>query len=470
MSNFIGIDLGATFIKGALFDVNKLEISNITKYSSPQPKIISKKPLFLRFETNPNLYEKIIRKIISKYLQISNDVAGIVFSTQMHGMVLMDSKFNPLTNFIGWQDERLLEKSTDRSLIWADILHSRIRNVNSSSTGIKLKSGLMGSTLFWLKENKMLDKYKNAKALFLGDYIAIRLSKGEAVTDATNACSSGLFDVKENRWDVNILKKIGIDISYMPAIVTTGTKVGYVKTQKRKIPIFVSVGDLQSTVLGSFIKKRDICINIGTGSQISLVSTKFDTGDYDIRSYFDNEFLYTITHIPAGRALNVLVKFIAGIGNTVYDVNNKVDLWKKLSNLIESRKESNGLKSNITFFKNNFTGVISGNFTNITEDNWTVENMFVSALESIAGNFKIVYNRLQKGRNINKITFSGGLARKLPLLRNLIKEKLNKKSYLAPYKEETLTGLFIISLFIERGFKNIKEASLYCKKHHVKYR
>lgn len=472
MSCFIGIDLGASFVKGALFDIDKLEISNIIKFSSPQPKIYSKEPPFLRFETNPSSYEKIVKQLINRYLKQVDDIRGIVFSTQMHGMVLIDSKFAPITTFIGWQDERLLEKSPIKSKTWADLFNSRIKDVDYSLTGIKLKSGLMGSTLFWLKENGVLGKYKDAKALFLGDYIAARLSKGAAFVDPTNACGSGVFDVKKGKWSNNILAKTGIDISYMPITVPTGTITGYMKILNSEIPIYVSVGDLQSAVLGSFVKstKKDVGINIGTGSQVSLISTKFNKGNYDIRSYFDNEYLYTVTNIPAGRSLNVLIKFIEDIGHKIFNANKKVDVWTKIGKILKNQDRSNNLKAGLTFFKNNFTGLETGSFTNITEDNWTLANMFISAFECMAANYKIAYDRLRKNNSKGRIIFSGGLARKFPLLRIITKEKLKKESCLAPYDEEALIGLFIISLFIAKKFKNIGEASLYCKNHNIVYK
>lgn len=473
MSYFIGIDIGASFIKGALFNIDKLEISDITKYPSPQPKVFSKQPPFLRFETNPDLYEELTKKLINTYLKAFRNIEGIVFSAQMHGMILVNLKLIPITPFIGWQDERLLEKPSVKSKTWIELTHNRLKRINTSSTGIKLKSGLMGSTLFWLKENNILQKHKKAKAMFLGDYVAMKLSNGKAFVDITNACSSGIFDVNKKGWNINILNALGINNSYLSEVVPLGTPIGYKKFLNKQVPLFVSVGDLQSAVLGSLagvINKNTVNINIGTGSQVSFVSSKFNKGNYDIRSYFDNEYLHTITHIPAGRALNVLIKFIENIGYKIFDVNQKIDLWAKIDNLLKNSEKGNGLKADITFFKNNFTEITKGSFTNITEDNWTLENMFVSSLENMAENYQIAYKKLRGNKHYDRIIFSGGLARKLPLLRSLIKNRLKKETNLAPYKEETLTGLFIIALSIKRGLKKVKEASLYCKKYGITYK
>ena len=58
MSKFVGIDIGASFIKGAIFDLDKLTVKKITKFPTPKPqKNISKKQSFhVRFEIDGKDY------------------------------------------------------------------------------------------------------------------------------------------------------------------------------------------------------------------------------------------------------------------------------------------------------------------------------------------------------------------------------------------------------------------------------
>jgi len=467
MGYFIGIDLGASFIKSALFDLEKLEIKNIVKYDTPTPVSSKNNNLNNRFEVDPDHYEKTIRKIIKKLLNSESNIDGIVFSTQMHGMVLVNHNLNPITPFIGWQDERLLEKFSNNRT-WLDLLNEKLKNVDKSNTGILFRSGLMGSTLFWLKENGFFEKHKNLKALFLGDYIAAKLTNGKILVHTTNACGSGLFDVEKNHWNRNIIKKLRLNENCLPQISNTLDIVGYVKHKKKEIPVFVSVGDLQATVLGTLInqgKNRSISINIGTGSQMSFVSSVFNQGNYDIRSYFDNNYLYTITFIPAGRALNVITRFIEGIGDKIFNV--KGDAWSKLINLVSVRKDSNNIKGDISFFENSISTKKSGYFMNITEKNFTIENLFFSALENMAENFLVAYKRLG-AKKTDRIIISGGLIRKIKILKVLLEKKINKKILFAPFEEEALAGLLILSLVCSGKFTSINEASLFVKERKIK--
>lgn len=452
MSLFIGIDIGASFIKGAILDSENLKILNVVK--SPTPIATG-----LRFEIKGQKYVEIVRDLINELIKRSkNKIAGIVFSSQMHGMILVDSNLDEITPFIGWQDGRILEKAGPGSKTWLDLIDKRLDGIDTDDTGIKMRSGLMGTTLFWLKENGTLKKNKKVSALFLGDYVTAKLTNGKLLADATQACGSGIYDVKNGRWDKKILEALGLRIENLPEIVSAGTKIGDYKYNKTNLPVYVSIGDLQAAVLGSLVgfrKQNEISINVGTGSQVSYVDKIFKRGDYEIRSYFDNLYLNTITHLPAGRALNVLIKLIEEIGK-------ERDIWKNINQLTKDKKSSNGLKVSISFFKNNASNKSTGRISNITEHNLTVENIFYSAYDNMADNYFDAYKKLVKKPNReDRIICSGGLIRKSKLLQKLIKEKFNTKINQAPLEEETLAGLMILSMICKKQFKTITHAVSY---------
>jgi sugar (pentulose or hexulose) kinase len=467
---FIGIDIGASFIKGGLLDLEELIVKKVVKYPSPISEVKSPDRKHPRFEVNCDLYEQSVRKIIDEFLTLREDVGGIVFCTQMHGMVLVDRNLNQITPFIGWQDDRLNEKMANNKT-WFDLLNEKLKNIDLVKTGIKYRSGLMGGTLFWLSENGVLKKNKESKALFLGDYIAAKITNGRQLVHSTNACGSGLYNTEKNKWDEKILNALNINKSYLPEVVPTGSIVGYFKNNGVQIPVYISSGDLQTAILGSQIgleKERDFCINIGTGSQVSFISNEFNSGNYDIRSYFDDTYLNTITFIPGGRALNTVIGFIEGIGSRIYDKKN-VDVWGKLVKLIDSKKDSEGVIADVSYYVNSITQCEGGSFTNILENNWTVENMFFSAVERMADNYLVAYRRMEKSNKKYNIVCAGGLIRKLEKLHYLLEKKFERKISLAKYEEETLAGLFIISLVCSGKFSTAKDASIFLQKNNLKF-
>lgn len=471
MSIFIGVDIGASFIKGALLNLDNLSINHITKFPAPTIVVTKQKSTspFLRYEINADRHVHLTEQIIKTLLSNAHgNVDGIVFSSQMHGMVLVNYDHRPLTPFIGWQDERSLEVFNVNGKTWMDMFKEKVKDVDTTNTGITLRAGLSGLTMFWLAQQGMLRKYPRSQMMFLGDYVAVALTGGKHIAHPSHACGSALFNVKNNQWDHSILKVLGIEVANMPFVVKTGEVVGNYQHQRRSIPIYVSVGDLQAAVAGGLLVKQQLSINIGTGSQASFIEGEFHAGAYDIRSYFDNQFLYTVTHIPAGRALNVVVNFLSDIGEKFFTQRRKDDIWRELVELVKKKEGSDGVLARITFFKNNTPGFDSGFWQGITEKNWTVENMFYAALENMAENYWAAVQRFGNKRKFKEIVLSGGLVRKALALQRVIKDRFGLKTKMAESEEETLTGLLLVSLVCVEYTSTVSESSELCRKKRIK--
>lgn len=474
MTKYIGIDIGASFVKGALFDLNSGTISKITKYISPTNQLLKNKFKNSRFEVDGDLYLKQVKRILHLLLKSKHGIAGIVLSSQMHGCIVVDSNKKPVTPFIGWQDERALDIGLhDESYL--NVMHKILPEEFIHKTGVMLRPGLMSVSLFWLNEQGFFKKNKNkdVKSLFLGDFIALSLTKGDCVVESTHACGSGLFDVQKKDWHQGILNLLGLDQRILPTIVPTGTPIGFLSIQRSRIPIYVSVGDLQTAVLGSLVSASatsDLSINIGTGSQVSVVCDRFSIGNHDLRSFFDGKFLKTVAFLPAGRALNVIIHFVEQLLFQITTNKKSIDVWKYITNAISKKDNTNDLQCSISFFKNNATASSVGSILGITEGNFTIENIFFAALENMANNYFNAYQRIRRSTNMSdKIILSGGLPRKIGMLKTIISKKFNKRVELAPYEEETLTGLFILSLYCNKQFPSVLDAMKFVKKNGVRF-
>lgn len=71
------------------------------------------------------------------------------------------------------------------------------------------------------------------------------------------------------------------------------------------LKVFTPVGDQQASLLGVNLEEDEIALNIGTGGQVAMRSAvaKHDV-NIQIRPYWNDEFLLTLTHRPAGRIVN----------------------------------------------------------------------------------------------------------------------------------------------------------------------
>ena len=97
-----------------------------------------------------------------------------------------------------------------------------------------------------------------AQTLLLGahDYISWRLC-GARATDYTTAATTGLLDLRNNCWDEETLRTLGLDPALLPALSRAGVQAGVVSDEAAQAtglpagtPVFQGVGDLGATTVG----------------------------------------------------------------------------------------------------------------------------------------------------------------------------------------------------------------------------
>src|SRR6185295_18972949 len=117
------------------------------------------------------------------------------------------------------------------------------------------------------------------------------------------AAAFGALDLSTGRWHEEVIGKLGLESLRWPEVRASGAVVG----KWRGAPCFTAVGDQQCALAGALLAERELSVNIGTGSQVAILSDSAMAGPHQTRPYFGGRFLRTITHIPAGRALSALL-------------------------------------------------------------------------------------------------------------------------------------------------------------------
>ena len=181
---FIGIDLGTSAVKLLLMDESgaiKNIVSKEYPLSFPKPGWSEQSPY--------DWYEKTIEglgELIEGYDK--NDVKGISFGGQMHGLVVLDENDEVIRPAILWNDGRTGEE--------VDYLNNDIGKARLTElTGNIAFAGFTAPKILWMKKNEP-DKFARIKKIMLPkDYIAYRLS-GTFCTDYSDASGMLLLDVK----------------------------------------------------------------------------------------------------------------------------------------------------------------------------------------------------------------------------------------------------------------------------------
>ncbi|HSR10318.1 MAG TPA: hypothetical protein VLS90_02660, partial [Thermodesulfobacteriota bacterium] len=289
----------------------------------------------------------------------------------------------------------------------------------------------------------------NAYAATLPDFVLSRLCGAAPVTHASNAV--GAIDVLTGSWNRKLFDRLGFGKLLWPDIREVDETAGEIRGLG--LPCYPAVGDHSCALAGVLLEKGELSLNISTGSQVSMRSETADPGDYQTTPFFDGRFLHRISNLPAGRALDALLRLLTELPRA--QGFDPADPWPYISRAAAGIEETR-LKANLTFFPTPLGD--AGSLSNITEENLTVGDLFRAAFTNMAENFYTAAAHLSPGRDWTRLVFSGGLAQRLDLLRDLILEKFRCPYRVGPFAEDTLNGLLVLALFASGRTKSVEAA------------
>lgn len=453
----IGIDLGSSFIKGAVLNLDTLEIGHIERLPFPEP-IRGLNPTFREFD--PNQIMAATRSLLNRLLHHAPEAAGLVMCSQLHGMVLTTPAGLALSNAINWQDQRALQPFAKSPGSYFDEVNRRMTPEERRQLGNEPRPGVPLCYLFWLSENRLLPAEPSVVTP-LPNFVISNLCGCPPTLDLTNAFAHGALNVETMNWHRSVIEKLGLDCVHWPVIIPQGAIAGEFRVGGRRIPVFAPVGDYHCSQVGAFLDEGELSINISTGSAVIQLARGCEFGDFQTRPWFDGRFLKTITHIPGGRALNALVHLLGqlAVGHGL----ELPDSWDYI--LAEAGKvSSNDLRVNPAFYYSAMGD--RGAITNVREDNLTVGHLFQAAFTGMADNYAQCAARISPEKKWTHLVFSGGVALRIALLRQLICERLGQAHRLAASEEDTLLGLLVLSLAFCGQCRSVMDAIAFVRNRH----
>jgi sugar (pentulose or hexulose) kinase len=194
------------------------------------------------------------------------EVNVIACSGARQTFVPVTAKGDPIGKGILWSDHRAAAEAR----VLAECMGGD--DINRARTGIPLDAGAVAAKLAWLAEHEpgRLD----AADIILSprDLVVFRMTD-QAVTDATFASRSGLYD-----FDGNAVRELaGPALGKLPSVVAPDTVVGHLKPVpgaelglRPGIPVVIGAGDRQCEVLGSGASEDHPMVSWGTTGNVSV--------------------------------------------------------------------------------------------------------------------------------------------------------------------------------------------------------
>jgi glycerol kinase len=208
-----------------------------------------------------------------------SQIAAIGITNQRETTLLWEKATGkPVYNAIVWQCRRSAE-------ICQELKAMGLSETVKEKTGLLLDPYFSGTKLMWLfNENPELRQRAEKGELMFGtvdSWLIYRLT-GEHKTDPTNASRTLLFNIKEGRWDEELLRLFKIPESILPRVQASSSEFG--RTRKElfgvEIPVTGCAGDQQAALFGHACFEPGMAKNTyGTGC-----FTLMNTGAFPVES------------------------------------------------------------------------------------------------------------------------------------------------------------------------------------------
>ena len=274
---YIGVDLGTSAVKLLLMDGE----GKIQKIVSREYPIYFPNPGWS--EQNPEDWftqtMEGIRELVAE--ADKEQVAGISFGGQMHGLVILDEHDEVIRPAILWNDGRTTEE--------CDYLNNEIGKDKLSAYTANISfTGFTAPKILWVK-NKEPENFARIKKIMLPkDYIAYKLT-GVHCTDVSDASGMLLFDVKNRCWSKEMCEICGVKEEQLAKIYESYETVGTVLPEIAKelgisenVKVAAGGGDNAAAAVGTGTVGDGMCnISLGTSGTIFISSDKFGVDKFN---------------------------------------------------------------------------------------------------------------------------------------------------------------------------------------------
>ena len=426
---FIGIDLGTSAVKLLLMNeegVIKKSVSREYPLSFPKPGWSEQKPEDWYRGTEDGLKE--LLEGIAK-----DEVKGIGFGGQMHGLVVLDEEDRVIRPTILWNDGRTAKETEYLNRV---IGKSKL----SDYTANIAFAGFTAPKLLWMRENEPENFNRISKIMLPKDYIAYRLT-GVHSTDPSDASGTLLFDVENRCWSKEMMDICDITEDQLPTVFESYEVVGTLKEEiaeefglGRDVKVVAGAGDNAAAAVGTGTVGDGRCnVSLGTSGTIFISSHRFGVDK--------NNALHSFAHADGNYHLMGVVLSAASCNKWWME-----DILKT-KNFTKEQEGIENLGGNRVYFLPYLMGERSphndpnarGTFIGMSMET-SREDMTLAMMEGVAFAIRDSYEISKSlGINVKRTMMCGGGA-KSPLWREILANVLDLKVDIPAVEEGPALG------------------------------
>ncbi|MCM0582474.1 xylulokinase [Weissella diestrammenae] len=448
----LGVDLGTSAVKVSAVDRSgQIVAQESFDYPLSQPK-----PGYS--EQNPEDWVNgttvaIVKLILNDGLK-AEDIKGISYSGQMHGLVLLDENKQVLRPAILWNDTRTTPQTKEIAETLGDEFIQVTRN--------KALEGFTLPKILWVKENEPEIFAQASTFVTPKDYVRYRMT-GKLAMEISDAAGTVAMDVAAGTWSKEIQEAFDLPASFFPEIIQGIDYAGNISQSyalfsglTTETKVFGGAADNAAGAIGSAILKPNmVWSSIGTSGVVLKYEDNADV-DYQGKIHFfnhaiPNKFYSMGVTLSAGHSLNWFKSTFAP----------EEDFTPFVATASKSSVGANGLL---------FTPYIVGERTPYADgdirgawigiDSMHKRHDFVrSVLEGIIFSFKDIFEIYENaGAKFDTVIASGGGA-KSPLWLQIQADIFNKKVVVLENEQGPGMGAAILAAVGLGWFASVQDAA-----------
>ena len=214
MKAFLGIDLGTTNLKAALYDEDLRLLD-----SESFPVEYDREGGFVEFDAD-DCFEKMIDMLAALLKRRGvTRLGGMALTGQAETLLLLDGDGRPVCRAISWMDERSQEECAGLS---EKLDPAKVESVTGQ---LSMLPTWPATKLLWLRKHRPEAFRRARKFALLKDYVVLRLT-GRLLADMSIATFSLWFDIYNKAYWPEMLELLGIDEGQLAPLTEPCTVAG----------------------------------------------------------------------------------------------------------------------------------------------------------------------------------------------------------------------------------------------------
>ncbi|MGQ9558609.1 MAG: glycerol kinase GlpK [Desulfurispora sp.] len=262
----LALDQGTTSCRAILFDKD----SNIVGVAQKEFTQIYPKAGWVEHNAEEiwSTQYGVIAEVVAKTRVSPEEIAAIGITNQRETTVVWDKNTGqPVYNAIVWQCRRTAG-------ICDELKAKGLADTFRHKTGLVLDAYFSGTKVKWILDNVpgARERAEKGELLFgtMDTWLIWKLTGGRVhVTDYSNASRTLLYNIRELKWDEEILRELNIPASLLPEVKPSSQVYGYTDPEQflgYAVPIAGVAGDQQAALFGQACYQPGMAKNTyGTG-------------------------------------------------------------------------------------------------------------------------------------------------------------------------------------------------------------